>query len=86
MELKIISPDGIFYEGEADFVEFTSVEGRMGVYANHIPLTTILEPCVVHIHQKGEMKQVDIAGGFIEIQKTQVTIMAEGTKWKEVLK
>ena len=82
MELKIISPEGLFYEGEADFVEFTSVEGRMGVYVNHIPLTTILEPCVVDIHQNGEKKQVDITGGFIEIQKTQVTIMAEGAEWK----
>ena len=41
-ELKIISPDAMFFEGEADFLEFTSVEGGMGVYKNHIPLTTIL--------------------------------------------
>jgi F-type H+-transporting ATPase subunit epsilon len=83
MELKIISPEGMFFEGEADFVEFTSVEGRMGVYPNHIPLTTVLEPCVIRAHTNGEVKKVDITGGFIEIQKAQVTIMAEGAKWKE---
>ncbi|MBP3663730.1 MAG: F0F1 ATP synthase subunit epsilon, partial [Tyzzerella sp.] len=37
-ELKIIEPDGMFFEGEAEFLEFTSVEGQMGVYKNHIPL------------------------------------------------
>jgi len=83
MELKIISPEGMFYEGEANFVEFTSVEGRMGVYPNHIPLTTVLEPCVVRVHKDDDIKQVEITGGFIEIQKAQVTIMAEGAKWKE---
>ena len=46
-ELKIISPEEMFYEGEASFLEFTSVGGDMGVYKNHIPLTTILEPCVM---------------------------------------
>ena len=40
-ELRIISPDEVFYEGESSFLEFASVEGEMGVYKNHIPLTTI---------------------------------------------
>ena len=41
-EVKIISPEQLFYEGTGTFVEFTTVEGRMGVYPNHIPLTTVL--------------------------------------------
>jgi len=82
-ELKIIEPDGFFFEGEADFLEFTSVEGKMGVYKNHIPLTTILEPCVVRIHNNGEVKKSAILGGFIEIQKTRITILAEDANWPE---
>ena len=80
-ELKIIEPDGFFFEGEADFLEFTSVEGKMGVYKNHIPLTTILEPCVVRIHNNGEVKKSAILGGFIEIQMTRITILAEDAHW-----
>lgn len=82
-ELKIIEPDGFFFEGEADFLEFTSVEGKMGVYKNHIPLTTILEPCVVRIHNNGEVKKSAILGGFIEIQKTKITILAEDANWPD---
>ena len=82
-ELKIIEPDGFFFEGEADFLEFTSVEGKMGVYKNHIPLTTILEPCVVRIHNNGEVKKSAILGGFIEIQKTKITVLAEDAHWPE---
>ena len=83
MEIKIISPDEMFYEGETDFVEFASVTGRMGVYPNHIPLTTILEPCVMKIHRGEEVKKVKVSGGFIEILKTKVTVLAEGAEWKE---
>ena len=82
-ELKMIEPDGMFFEGEGEFLEFTSVEGQMGVYKNHIPLTTILEPCVVKIHANGETKKAAILGGFIEIQKERITILAEDANWPE---
>lgn len=82
-ELKIIEPDGMFFEGEGEFLEFTSVEGQMGVYKNHIPLTTILEPCVVKIHANGETKKAAVLGGFIEIQKEHITILAEDANWPE---
>ena len=82
-ELKVLSPDGMFFEGEGEFLEFTSVEGQMGVYKNHIPLTTILEPCVVKIHANGEVKKAAVLGGFIEIQKERITILAEDANWPE---
>lgn len=82
-ELKIISPDELFYEGEDTFLEFTSVEGQMGVYANHVPLTTILEPCVMKIHNGSEVKKAAIMGGFVEIQKKSITVLAEEAQWPE---
>ena len=81
-ELKIISPEKMFFEGEGDFLEFTSVEGQMGVYKNHIPITTILQPCVMKIHKGGEVNKVKISGGFIEILKDKITGLAEQAEWK----
>ena len=83
MDIKIIEPDGMCYEGKAEFLEFTSVDGELGVYKNHIPLTTILEPCVVKIHVSGEVKKAAVLGGFIEIQKECATILAEDANWPE---
>lgn len=82
-ELKIIEPDGMFYEGQASFLEFASVMGEMGVYANHIPLTTILSPGVVKIHSDGQVNKAAVMGGFIEIQKDRITVMAENAEWPE---
>ena len=70
-ELKIIEPNGMFYEGESNFLEIVSVEGEMGVYKNHLPLTTILEP------------KLAIIGGFVEIQKEKITVLAEDAEWPE---
>lgn len=83
MNIKIIKPDGEFFDGNAHFLEFTAVTGRMGVYENHIPLATILEPCVVKIHGVEEVKKAAVLGGFIEIQKDRITMLAEDANWPE---
>ena len=82
-ELKIIKPDGMFFEGEAEFLEFASVEGELGVYKNHIPLTAILDSGVVRIYTNGEVKKAALLGGFVEIQKERITILAEDVNWPE---
>lgn len=55
----------------------------MGVYQNHIPLTTILEPCVMKVHNESEVKKAAILGGFVEIQKDKITVLAEDAQWPE---
>ena len=55
-QLQIITPDRVFYEGEASMVEFTSVDGEMGVYKHHIPLTTVLAPGIVTITEANGKK------------------------------
>ena len=82
-KLSIISPDRVFTEGEAEFLEFTSTEGELGIYAHHIPLTTILEPCVMKIHNEGEVKKAAILGGFVEILKDKITVLAEDAQWPD---
>ena len=82
-KLSIISPDKMFLEGESEFLEFESTEGELGVYAKHIPLTTILQPCVMRIHNDGEVKKTAILGGFVEILKEKVTVLAEDAQWPD---
>ena len=82
-KLSIISPDRVFTEGEAEFLEFTSTEGELGIYAQHIPLTTILETCVMKIHNEGQVKQAAILGGFVEILKDKITVLAEDAQWPD---
>ena len=55
-EIEIITPDRIFYKGEADMIEFNTEAGEIGVYKNHIPLTTVLKPGIVIIHNGEEKK------------------------------
>lgn len=80
-KIEIITPDRIFYTGESDFIEFTTVSGDIGVYKNHIPMTTVLAPGVVNIHLGGEVKVAAVHAGFAEILGDKVTLLAEVAEW-----
>ena len=51
MKLLVNTPERVFFNGEATFVELATSEGEIGVYPQHIPLTAVLVPCVLTIHQ-----------------------------------
>lgn len=83
MKLKIVAPERIFFEGETTFLEFTTTEGEMGVYPNHIPLTAIIAPGVLRIHEGDDVKEAALMSGFIQILQEEVTILAESVEWPD---
>ena len=56
-KLQVVTPDKFFYTGEVSMVELTTTEGEIGVYAQHIPMTSIVAPGVLSIHE-GDRKSV----------------------------
>ncbi len=81
--LKIITPDRVFYEGEASMVEFNTTEGEIGVYKMHVPTTVIVSPGVLTITEAEGQKHAALHAGFAEILPEKVTILAEIIEWPE---
>ena len=46
--LLVNTPDRVFYNDDVTMVELSTTEGEIGVYAEHIPLTSVLVPCVMN--------------------------------------
>lgn len=80
-KLRIITPDRVFYEGNAQMVEFDTTEGEIGVLPGHIPMTVIVKPGILTIREKEETKQAALHAGFAEILPDTVTILAEIVEW-----
>ena len=80
-QLRIITPDRVFYEGQAEMVEFNTTEGEIGVLPGHIPLTVILKPGILNIYEPDGEKNAALHAGFAEILQDQVTILAEIVEW-----
>lgn len=83
LTLKIIAPDRVFYEGEAEMVEFNTTEGEIGVLPGHLPMTVIVKPGVLTITEPEVEKEAALHAGFAEILPDKVTILAEIIEWPE---
>lgn len=82
-KLRIITPDRVFFDEEAEMVEFNTTEGEIGVYANHVPMTVIVAPGILTITQEGGTRDAALHAGFVEILQDKVTILAEVIEWPE---
>lgn len=80
-KLKIITPDRVFYEDEVSMVEFNTVEGEVGIYREHIPMTMIIAPGILTITEGDEVKEAALHAGFAEVLPDQVTVLAEVIEW-----
>ena len=83
VRLEIISPDRVFYQGDAAMVELTTSEGDVGIYKNHIPMTMIVVPGIVTITEEEGQKKAALHSGFIEVLQDKVTILAELAEWPD---
>lgn len=82
-KVEIITPERVFYTGDASMIEFTTTEGDIGVYKHHIPLTAVLAPGVVTITENGGPKKAAVHSGFAEILGEKVTLLAEIAEWPD---
>ena len=83
-KLRVISPDRIFYEGEAIMLELNTVDGIVGIYKNHMPMTYIIEPGVMRITESEEsVKEAALHSGFMQILQEEITVLAEVVEWPE---
>ena len=81
-ELKDITPDRTFFEGEVRMVEFNTTEGEIGVYKNHIPMTVVIKPGVLTITGDKVLKAA-LHSGFAQILQDRITILAEVIEWPD---
>lgn len=77
MKVNIVSMQESIFSGEAKFLSLTGLEGDLGIAPNHAPLLTKIMPGpVVLTDINGKTEIFYIQGGFLEVQPTIVTILA----------
>lgn len=77
IKLKIITPEKIAYEGEADQVTIPTHDGEITVLANHIPLVSSMKHGELIIRNDGKDIFLAVYSGFIEVKNNEVTIMTD---------
>ena len=77
-ELNVVSAEQKIFPGQVVSVRVTGVDGELGVYAGHVPLLTSIKPGMVkYTLEDGKEEFIYVSGGFLEVQPTIVTVLAD---------
>jgi F-type H+-transporting ATPase subunit epsilon len=79
IRVDVVSAEEQIFAGDAEFVVLPGVEGELGIYPRHAPLLTQIKPGAVRIKIPGQEADelVFVQGGFLEVQPTRVTVLAD---------
>jgi F-type H+-transporting ATPase subunit epsilon len=80
--LNIVTPEKIFFEDDIVSLIAPGSEGYLGVLTDHAPLITALVPGKLTVKdQKNEELIFALGGGFLEVLKNQVTVLAHSIEF-----
>jgi len=66
------------YRGEAEFLSAPGEAGELGIMPKHTPLLTALRPGEMRITKEGgDIDEVFISGGYMEVQPDAITVLAD---------
>lgn len=83
LKLEIVTPERKVYEQDANMVVVKGVAGELGILPQHIPLVTPLKVAPVRVKRENGEDVIAVHGGFMEVRKDKVVILAEAAELPE---
>lgn len=83
-KLKISTPDGSMFDGDALKLDVRGIEGELAVMAGHVPFMTAVKPgtCRILLEDGGE-RVGELDGGLLNVGSGAVTLLSAKFHWRE---
>jgi F-type H+-transporting ATPase subunit epsilon len=81
LHCNIVSAEKKLFDGRAEILVASGVQGELGILPGHTPLLTELKPGTIKIRkQGGEEELIYVSSGFLEVQPGTVTVLADSAE------
>ena len=78
IEFEIVTPERVVLKEEVFQATIPTQSGEITILPDHIPLVSILNPGVIELKKtSGENEIISVSGGFVEILKNKIIILAD---------
>lgn len=81
--LKIVTPDGLAYDGTAEELIVRTTAGDMGILAGHIPCVAALGMGRATIVTEGKPRYAACIGGMLSVSGGKVTLVPTTFEWAD---
>ena len=82
-KLKILTPEGVVYDGMAESVIVRTTVGDKGILAKHEPYVAALTIGQAKIRINGTVRIGAVSSGIVEVTKDQTSILAQSFEWAD---
>ncbi len=77
LKLRIVSPEKVVFDGDIESITVPGTLGSFEILNNHAPIISSLGiGKVIYVTSK-TTEELDIQGGFVEVQKNMVELCVE---------
>ncbi|OGH68665.1 MAG: ATP synthase F1 subunit epsilon [Candidatus Magasanikbacteria bacterium RIFCSPHIGHO2_01_FULL_47_8] len=84
LKLKIVTPEKVLLDAEADSVSCPTQMGEITILPNHIPLVASLAPGEMKIVENGSARHMAVAGGVVEVRRqNEIVVLADAAEAEE---
>ena len=77
LQVSVISPEQVLYEGTAVSVTAPAFDGELGILPMHAPLMTLLGTGTLRVESSEGLKRFHVAGGFLQVIDDTVRVVTE---------
>ena len=82
-QLKIVTPDGLRYDGPAEELIVRTTSGDLGILAGHINCVSPLGMGQATVVVEGERRYAACIGGMVSVMNNQVSLVATTFEWAD---
>jgi F-type H+-transporting ATPase subunit epsilon len=76
LNVSVISPEAVLYEGATDSVVAPAFDGEVGILTGHAPMMTLLGKGVLRLGGDGGQR-FNVDGGFLQVVDNIVRVVTE---------
>lgn len=84
-DLKIVTPDGLQFDGQAEELIVRTTSGDMGILAGHINCVAPLGMGRATIVTQGKKRYAACIGGMVSVVGNQVTLVPTTFEWADAI-
>ena len=77
LNVRILTPDGLLFEGEVESLTLPGVLGKFTVLDRHAPIISVLEAGKVVCRTANGISEYDVTGGFVSVENNQISVCVE---------
>lgn len=83
LQLKIITPEKIFYSGNINMVVVRTIGGDLAVMKNKSPVMAVLKAGTAKIFENSSKKTAEIDKGYVFVYENNVDVVTKAARWTE---